>query len=66
MSKFKKRKPEMEDLATSSLSDIIFMFLFFFMTVTTMKEVDFKVKFELHKGLNYKSWKRNRWLRTFM
>lgn len=37
----------MEDLATSSLSDIIFMFLFFFMTVTTMKEVDFKVKFEL-------------------
>lgn len=31
-------------LATSSLPDIIFMFLFFFMAVTTMKEVTFKVK----------------------
>jgi biopolymer transport protein ExbD len=50
MSRFKKRKPEMEDLATGSMSDIIFMFLFFFMTVTTMKEVDFKVKFELPQG----------------
>lgn len=31
-------------LATSSLPDIIFMFLFFFMSVTTMKEVTFKVR----------------------
>jgi biopolymer transport protein ExbD len=31
-------------LATSSLPDIIFMFLFFFMAVTTMKEVTFKVR----------------------
>ena len=32
------------ELATSSLPDIIFMFLFFFMAVTTMKEVTFKVR----------------------
>lgn len=31
-------------LATSSLPDIIFMFLFFFMAVTSMKEVTFKVR----------------------
>lgn len=31
-------------LATSSLPDIIFMFLFFFMAITTMKEVTFKVR----------------------
>lgn len=31
-------------LATSSLPDIIFMFLFFFMAVTTMKEITFKVR----------------------
>ena len=32
---------EMPELGTSS--DIVFMFLFFFMSVTTMKEVDLKV-----------------------
>jgi len=31
-------------LSTSSLPDIIFMFLFFFIAVTTMKEVTFKVR----------------------
>ncbi len=31
-------------LSTSSLPDIIFMFLFFFMAITTMKEVTFKVR----------------------
>lgn len=30
-------------LSTSSLPDIIFMFLFFFMMITTMKEVTYKV-----------------------
>jgi len=34
----------MPALSTSSLPDIIFMLLFFFMAVTTLKEVTFKVK----------------------
>lgn len=48
MSKFKKsKKNEAQELNASSMSDIIFMLLFFFMTVTTMKEVDYKVSFQL-------------------
>ena len=34
----------MPALSTSSLPDIIFMLLFFFMAVTTMKEVTYKVR----------------------
>lgn len=45
MAKFKKKKaggvPEMN---TSSLPDIIFMLLFFFMVATTMREVNLYVK----------------------
>ena len=45
MAKIRKDKDrETPALATSSLPDIIFMFLFFFMAVTTMKEVTFKVR----------------------
>ncbi len=40
----KVEKKEPPALSTSSLPDIIFMLLFFFMAVTTMKEVTFKVK----------------------
>jgi biopolymer transport protein ExbD len=40
----KKEERETPALATSSLPDIIFMFLFFFMAVTTMKEVTFMVR----------------------
>lgn len=39
----KDEKREAPQLSTSSLPDIIFMLLFFFMAVTTMKEVTFKV-----------------------
>lgn len=39
----KDEKREAPALSTSSLPDIIFMLLFFFMAVTTMKEVTFKV-----------------------
>lgn len=40
----KSEKREMPALNTSSLPDIIFMLLFFFMTVTSMKEVTYKVQ----------------------
>lgn len=45
MAKIRKdSEKETPALATSSLPDIIFMFLFFFMAVTTMKEITFKVR----------------------
>ena len=44
MGKFNKSgKREMPELNTSSLPDLIFTLLFFFMIVTTMREVTFKV-----------------------
>ena len=39
-------KREMPALNTSSLPDIIFMLLFFFMSVTSMKEVTYKVSIQ--------------------
>jgi biopolymer transport protein ExbD len=45
MAKFKKKKPSGPGaINTSSLPDIVFMLLFFFMVSTTMKEVDLKVQ----------------------
>lgn len=44
MSKFKKQKKELPAISTASLPDIVFMLLFFFMTVTTMRETDLKIK----------------------
>ncbi|GFS04120.1 biopolymer transport protein ExbD/TolR [Elysia marginata] len=41
MSKFKKKKDgELPPVSTASLPDIVFMLLFFFMTVTVMKDSD--------------------------
>ena len=39
----RNEKREMPALNTSSLPDIIFMLLFFFMSITSMKEVSYKV-----------------------
>lgn len=48
MSKFAKKKSgELPAVSTASLPDIVFMLLFFFMTVTVMKNNDVKVKNEL-------------------
>ena len=43
MSKFKKRKKEMPAVNTSSLPDIVFMLLFFFMVTTVMRENDLAI-----------------------
>jgi len=44
MSKFKKsEKKGVKAIQTSSMPDIVFMLLFFFMVTTVMKEVDLKV-----------------------
>ncbi|NDV58693.1 biopolymer transporter ExbD [Bacteroides sp. 519] len=48
MAKFSKTgKREMPQLNTSSLPDLIFTLLFFFMIVTTMREVTLKVEFRI-------------------
>ena len=46
----KKEKREMPEMNTSSLPDLIFTILFFFMIVTTMREVTLKVKFTIPQG----------------
>ncbi|MDE5549810.1 MAG: biopolymer transporter ExbD [Bacteroidaceae bacterium] len=51
MSRFNKGEGrEMPEMNTSSLPDLIFTILFFFMMVTTMREVTLKVKFEKPVG----------------
>ena len=43
----KKGKREVPAMSTSSLPDIVFMLLFFFMAATTMREVDPLVKVQM-------------------
>ena len=46
MARFKKNgKKELPEINNSSMSDIMFMFLFFFMVITTMRESDASVRF---------------------
>ena len=51
MGKFKKGgSKDVPELNTSSLPDLIFSILFFFMMVTSMREVTLRVEFETPKG----------------
>ena len=51
MGKFNKSgKKGMPELNTSSLPDLIFSMLFFFMMITTMREVTLKVQFRAPQG----------------
>lgn len=51
MSRFKKEGTKgTPDLNMGSMSDIIFMFLFFFMVITTMRESSLFVKIQLPKA----------------
>jgi len=45
MSLRKKRKREVPETNTASLPDLVFTILFFFMMITSMREVSLKVKF---------------------
>lgn len=47
---FKKKKKELPAINTSSLPDIVFMLLFFFMVATRMRETEVKVKQSLPKA----------------
>ena len=51
MARFRKEeKKETPELNMGFMSDIIFMFLFFFMVITTMREATLKVKFQPPKA----------------
>ena len=50
MAGFKKKEREMPEMNTSSLPDLIFTILFFFMCVVTMREVTLQVKFTTPQG----------------
>lgn len=50
MSMFKRRMREVPGLNTSSLPDLIFSVLFFFMIVTHMRQVTLKVKYQVPQG----------------
>lgn len=50
MSIYKKRDHYIPELNTSSLPDLIFSVLFFFMIVTSMRKVELKVKFKVPAG----------------
>ena len=51
MAGFKKKESrEMPEMNTSSLPDLIFTILFFFMIVTTMREVTLQVKLTVPQG----------------
>lgn len=47
---FKRRSHEMPELNTSSLPDLIFTVLFFFMLVTHMRDVELKVRYQVPQG----------------
>ena len=57
MGKFRKNSSskEVPAVSTASLPDIIFMLLFFFMSVTSMKEVTYMVKFDLPQATELQS-----------
>ena len=62
MGKFNKSgKREMPELNTSSLPDLIFTMLFFFMIVTTMREVTLKVQFKVPAATELEKLERNLW-----
>lgn len=50
MSRFNKGSREVPELSTSSLPDLIFTVLFFFMMVTSLREVTLMVKIERPAG----------------
>ena len=47
---FARREHEVPRLNTTSLPDLIFTVLFFFMIVTHMRDVDLKVRYEVPQG----------------
>lgn len=55
MAKFKKEvSKELPAISTSSLPDVIFMILFFFMVTTKLRDTEYKVKMQLPEATEIK------------
>ena len=50
MSKFKKKTQVKQDIPTSSIPDVVFMLLFFFMVTTELRETAIEVKQQIPKA----------------
>ena len=50
MSKFKKKTQVKQDIPTSSMPDVVFMLLFFFMVTTELRETAIEVKQQIPKA----------------
>ena len=50
MSKFKKKAQVKQDIPTSSMPDVVFMLLFFFMVTTEMRETSINVEQRIPKA----------------
>jgi biopolymer transport protein ExbD len=50
MSKFKKKAQVKQEIPTSSMPDVVFMLLFFFMVTTEMRETTIEVKQQIPKA----------------
>ena len=67
MARFKKENTkELPEINTGSMSDIIFMFLFFFMVITNMRETNVKVKFEAPYATEVQKLEKNLWWKRFI
>lgn len=51
---FRRRERQVPELNTSSLPDLIFTVLFFFMIVTHMRDVELKVRYQVPQGTELK------------
>ena len=62
-SKFQKKKAKMSpSISTASLPDIVFMLLFFFMTVTTMRESEAFVQTRIPKASEVSKLEKKEWI----
>jgi biopolymer transport protein ExbD len=50
MSKFRKKTKVKQDIPTSSMPDVVFMLLFFFMVTTELRETSIEVKQQIPKA----------------
>ena len=67
MSKFRKdEKKETPALSSGSMSDIVFMLLFFFMVTTQMRSTEDKVMVKLPDASEVSNWKEKILLHTSM
>ena len=65
--RFKKEgKAGLPELNMSSMSDIIFMFLFFFMVISTMRETSLFVIIKIPQAMEVQKLEKKHWFRVLI